>query len=159
MIAIAIAGKAGMDIEAGMTAGDHVEHPGARDSAQHLDDDVARQARGRETPARPQADRDSGIEMAAGDMADGEGHGQHRQAEGQRHADKTDTQGRKGGGQHGRTASAQYQPGCSDEFRGKLAGHDPPSLCYSCRTVRPASKRVTVRVYGLSSSGLSAFSA
>ena len=38
--------------------------------------------------------------MAAGDMADGESHGQHRQAEGERHADKTDAQGRKGRGQH-----------------------------------------------------------
>ena len=81
--------------------------------------------------------------MAARDMADGEGHGQHRQAEGQRHADKADTQGRKGGGQHGRAAAAQHQPGCSDEFRGKLAGHDPPSLCFLPGTVRPASRRVT----------------
>src|SRR3954463_9462148 len=68
--------------------------------------------------------------MAAGDMTDGEGHGQNRQAEGQGHADETDTQSRKGGGQHSRTASAQHQPGRSDEFRGKLASHDPPFPCY-----------------------------
>ena len=61
--------------------------------------------------------------MAAGDMADGEGHGQHRQAEGQRDADETDAQFGIGRGQHGRAASAQHQPGRSDEFRNKLTSH------------------------------------
>ena len=61
--------------------------------------------------------------MAARDMADRVGHGQHGQAEGQRHADEADAELGKGRGQHGRAAAAENQPGRADEFGRKLARH------------------------------------
>lgn len=62
--------------------------------------------------------------MAARDVADGEGHGQDREAEGQRHPDKADAQCGEGGSQRRRSAAPQNQPGCSDEFCCQFAGHD-----------------------------------
>ncbi len=55
--------------------------------------------------------------MATGNMSDGVGHGQHGQAEGQRHPGKPDADRRERCRQHGRSASAEYQPESPEEFR------------------------------------------
>ena len=48
--------------------------------------------------------------MASGDMADGEGHGQDRKTEGQRHADEADANRGKSRRQHRAAAPAEDQP-------------------------------------------------
>ena len=113
-----------MNVEAGMAAGDQIEDAGAGNAARDLGDDVARQIAGGKTPAGPQAHRNGRIEMTARNMADGEGHGQHGQAEGERHADKSDTQLRESRGQHRRAAAAQHQPCRADELGCQFAHHD-----------------------------------
>ena len=119
----AVAREAGVDVEARLAAGDRIEHGGAGDRAEHLRDDVGHQLGGLEPPARPQADRDRRIEMAARDVADRIGHGQDRQAERQRDAGEADAELRKRCGKHRGAASAKNQPGRSDEFGRKLAHH------------------------------------
>ena len=69
-----------------------------------------------ETSIRPQADRDGGIQVTAGYMANGKRHGKHGQSEGKRHTQQADTDIRKGGGQYRTPASAEYQPECTDKF-------------------------------------------
>jgi len=76
-------------------------------------------------------------------MADGKGHGQDRQAEGQRDADKADAQFGESGGHDRRPAPAQDQPGRSDEFRGKLAAHVCRAVFVLCASVRSDWKGVT----------------
>jgi len=57
---------------------------------QYLRDRIRRRSRGRLAPARPQSDRDGGVEAAARDMADRVGHGDDRQPEGERHVQQAD---------------------------------------------------------------------
>jgi hypothetical protein len=54
--------------------------------------------------------------MTAGDVGDDIGHGQEAQAESKRDADRTDTQFRKGGSEHGTAAAAEYEPERAEEF-------------------------------------------
>ena len=61
-------------------------------------------------PPATQADRDRGVEVSAGDVADGIGHGDHGEAEGQRDADQTDADLGKRGRQHGAAATTEHQP-------------------------------------------------
>ena len=49
-------------------------------------------------------------------MANGVGHRQHGQAEGQGHADEGDAEPRKPGGQHGTAAAAQDEPEGADKL-------------------------------------------
>jgi hypothetical protein len=61
--------------------------------------------------------------MAAGDVADRIGHRQDREAEGEGHAREADAELGKRRGENRRAASAENQPGRSDEFGRKLAHH------------------------------------
>ncbi len=92
-------GREAADLGARLAGGDHVEHEGRGDGAEHLGDDVAGQLGGAEAPADHQAHRHGGIEVAPGDRAEGIGAGQHREAEGQRDTDEADAQAWEGGGQ------------------------------------------------------------
>jgi hypothetical protein len=56
-------------------------------------------------------------------MADGEGHGQHREPEGQRDAEQSNADIGKGGGQYGTASSAQYKPQRTEALGDKLARH------------------------------------
>jgi len=57
--------------------------------------------------------------MAARDVADGVGHRQHGEAEGEGDAEEADPQFRKGRGEDGRTAAAEGQPERTEEFGGR----------------------------------------
>jgi hypothetical protein len=54
-----------------------------------------------EAAARPQADRDRRVEVAAGNVPDRVGHGEHAQAEGERDAEKPDAELGEGRREHG----------------------------------------------------------
>src|SRR6185312_738087 len=71
MLAVTIAGKTGMNVEAGLAAGDDIKDGSTCEAARDLGNDIAGQIAGRETPARPKPDRDCWVEMTARDMADG----------------------------------------------------------------------------------------
>ena len=64
----------------------------------HLGDDVGQDLARREATTGPQPERDRGVQVASGNVADGVGHGQDRQAEGQRHAQEADADGGERGG-------------------------------------------------------------
>src|SRR3546814_18302114 len=57
-----------------------------------LRDDIAGNVPRRTASARPKADRDGGVEMPARDVADGIGHGEAGEAEGQRNANEPEPQ-------------------------------------------------------------------
>ena len=70
-----------------------VQHAGPRAMrAGDLGDDVGRQLASREAPAQPEPERDGGVEVAARDVAERVGHGQHGQPEGERDAGEADAQ-------------------------------------------------------------------
>src|SRR5262249_50068256 len=98
-------------------AGDEVEHRRRRDRTQHLRHDVRQEAARRETSAGPEADGDRGVEVAAGDMSDREGHGEHGQAKGERHSHEADAEILECRGDHRAAAAAKYEPERADEFR------------------------------------------
>src|SRR5262249_38417887 len=94
--------------------------------------------------ACPQSDRNGRVEMTPRYMADGEGHGEHRQAEGQRDAREADPQGREGRRQHRTATTPEYQPEGTDELSrdapAHLHGHCllialAPNLRMACRSV------------------------
>src|SRR6185369_5566432 len=53
----------------------------------------------------------------------GEGHGQKREAESQRHADEADAQRREGGGEDGAAAAAEDEPEGTEELGGQALRH------------------------------------
>ena len=96
-----------MDVEAGNSAGDRVEHAPRGDRSYELGDYVGQQFRGREAFAHHQPQADRGIQMAAGDVANGEGHGQNGEPEGESDAGVADADVGDAGGQNGGAASAE----------------------------------------------------
>jgi hypothetical protein len=118
MRVIAVGGKALGQIETGRAACDHVEQRRGNDRADHLGNDVRQNLADRKAPARGETDRDGGIEMAAGDVADRIGHGHDAQAECQRHTDQADTDLRKTGGDDRAAASRKSEPERADRLGG-----------------------------------------
>ena len=117
--------------EAGLAAGDHIENRRARDAADDLGDDVGNHLRFRMPSADDQPDGDRRIEVAAGDVADGVGHGQHREAEGERDTDEADAQA-DGGLADPRyetrredraAAAAEDEPEGAEELGGQFVSH------------------------------------
>lgn len=97
-----------MDIEAGLSAGDHEENIRRCDRTQNLRDDVGNKLGGREAFAYNQPQADSGVQVAAGDVSDGEGHGEDGETEGQRHAGESYAERGESCGQDRRAASAEH---------------------------------------------------
>ena len=64
--------------------------------------------------------------MAARNVPDGKGHGQHRQTEGERNAQQPDTHVGESRGQNRAPATAQNQPEGADEFCAEFLGHECP---------------------------------
>jgi hypothetical protein len=93
-----------------------------RDAAEHLRHHIGRKILGGETLGHQQPHRYGRVEVTARNMADGESHGQHGEAKGQRHAEKTDAQLGVGGGQHGAAAAPKDQPESPYEFSGSAFG-------------------------------------
>jgi len=75
VISVAIGCEAGCEGKAGLAACDEIENARTSDCTEDLRDDVGQQFGWSESFADDQTNRDCGVEMAAGDMADGKGHG------------------------------------------------------------------------------------
>ena len=88
--------------------------------ADHLGDDVRNDLPGRKPATGSEAHRDGGIEMAAGHMTDGEGHGDHAEAERKGHAEQADTDLRKRRSQNRAAAARECEPECADDLGGVL---------------------------------------
>src|SRR5207245_8820737 len=71
----------------------------------------------RDAPSRHKPDAHRRVQVASRNMADGKGHSQNGEAEGQGDAGISDADTRDPGGKHSRSASAENQPKCSKEFR------------------------------------------
>ena len=127
------------EIEAGRAACDHIEQRRGNDRADHLRDHIGQDLASRKASARGEADRDGGIEMAAGDVADRIGHGHDAQAERQGHADQADTDLRKTGGDDRAAASRKSEPKRADRFGGIFFGiHYSPPACFALLDAREA---------------------
>ena len=72
--------------------GDDQQHGGRDDRGHHLGDHVGGDVLPREAPRRRQPQGDGGVEVAAGDVADGVRHRQHGEPEGEGDAEETDAQ-------------------------------------------------------------------
>lgn len=109
-----IGGKAACRTEALFATGDEVKNSGTSDGTDDLRDDVWDGFRFGMPSADDEPHRDSRIEMAAGDVSDGVGHGQNGETEGKRDTDKADAELGAVRKEHGRedcaTAAAEDQP-------------------------------------------------
>ena len=106
-----------LGVEPGLPAGQRVEHSRSHDRRDDLGDDVGQDVAGVSPLAQPQPQRHGGVEVAPGDVPEGVGHREHRQAEGQGNAQQPDPDRGELGGQHRAPASTQNQYKRPDEFR------------------------------------------
>src|ERR1700722_1205498 len=125
--AVAVRGET-MGLEVGCARGDDIQHRRTSKPADDLHDPVWDQFRPFEAVGDRKAERDGGIEVAAGNSADGKGHGQHGQAERESDADESDAEFRKSRSEHGTAAASEYEPEGSEEFRSEFPRH--PTLLY-----------------------------
>ncbi len=112
--AVAVGGKALGEIEPRGTDRDGVEGCGGDDGADDLRDGVGQDVLPGEAAACRQANRDGRVEVTARDVADGIGHREHRQAEGERHAEQADAHVREAGSDHGAAATSEGEPEGAD---------------------------------------------
>ncbi|MNI64650.1 hypothetical protein D3C73_1201090 [compost metagenome] len=110
VFAVAVGRQASRQFETGFAAGNEVQQRGGNHTANDLGNDVGRQFLGRKPPTHHQAEGYRRIEMTAGNMADGESHGQHCQAKREGHPEQTDPHLRKSRRQHCAAATTQHQP-------------------------------------------------
>ena len=115
MIGIAVGRQPCRQLEACLAAGDEVNHRCGNDGTDHLGDDVGQQLFGRKAPTHHQPEGNRRVEMAAGDMADGECHGQDSEAESESDTENADAERRTGCDYRTATA-AKYQPEGADQF-------------------------------------------
>ena len=123
MLAVAVGREAAGEVESRLAAGDEIQHAGAGDGSGDLGDHVPEDVAPPESPAGPEPDGDRGVEVTARDRPERVGARQDGQAEGERHADEPDAQGRKRRGQHRAAASAENEPERSEELAGELGEH------------------------------------
>src|SRR5262245_17126397 len=77
--------------EAGLAAGNIVKDPRRNNRPDHLGDDVWDQIRGGKTSPDVQTNGDRWVQVTAGNMTNGIGHGQHGKTEGQGYSVEPDT--------------------------------------------------------------------
>lgn len=83
MLAVAVGGEPIGEAESCRPAGDQIEDAACGDAAQDLRYDVGQRISGGESTAGPQAKGDGRVDVTAGDMTDGVGHGQNGEAKGE----------------------------------------------------------------------------
>jgi hypothetical protein len=81
MLAVPVGSEARGDIEAGLAAGDEVQHAAGCHGADDLRHDVGHELAGGEPAPGPQAHRHRRVQVTARDRGDGVGHGHHGEAE------------------------------------------------------------------------------
>ena len=111
MVITTLVSKALAHIQTDRAAGDQVQNTTGHNATQNLHHAEGQALIGRETATRPQADGDSRIQATTRNLTHGKGHGQHRQAKGQRHTVQTNAHLRKYSGQNSAAATTQHQPG------------------------------------------------
>lgn len=95
---------------------DAVEHGRSDNAANDLCHDVGRSFLSGEAAAGNLTERDGRVQVAARNVADGVCHGEHGEAECERHAHVADTGGRNAASEHGCTAAAKHKPEGADRF-------------------------------------------
>jgi len=128
MLGIAVAREARTEIKSRMPGRNHPQDRRTGNAAQHLRDDVTGQLCGLEPTPGPQADRHGRIEVTAGDVANGVGHREHGQTEGEGDPDEADPQLRIRRGQHRGAAAPEHEPRSPDEFRHEFLEHFCPGF-------------------------------
>ena len=96
--------------------GDAVEHCRSDDTADDLCHDVGRSFLSGEAAAGNLAERDGRVQVATRNVADGVCHGEHGEAECERHAHVADTGGRNAASEHSSAAAAKHKPEGADSF-------------------------------------------
>ncbi len=120
MQGVSVRSESTRSAEAFLAAGYQVECARARRPAEHLRNYIRQKLAEREAPADSEADRDSRVEMATGNMANGIGHSQNRQAEGKCGAQKSNAGVWKCCGQDRAAAPTKDQPERSKQFSSRL---------------------------------------
>ena len=116
MRTVAVRRESGTQIEVGPAASDQVEDDGCENAADHLRTDVGGEFAGWETTSDGEADGDRGVDVSAGNVTDGVGHGQQRQTKHQADAQESDAQIGKGRGQHSASTTSENKPERTDKL-------------------------------------------
>src|SRR5262249_16694609 len=95
---------------------DHTHTAGACHATKDPGHNVSRETLTGEAACYQKSHGDRGIEVTTRDMADGECHGQHGEAEGEGNTEEADAQIWKSGGQYSATAASKDQPESTHKF-------------------------------------------
>src|SRR5262249_17281511 len=117
MVAVAVKGESGVNIEADISGCDNKQGARGGNSAQDLCDHIRQQVGGRESFADKQTHAYGRIQVATGGMSDGKSHGKNGESERQGDSGISDSDARNARGEHGRSASAEDQPESSEKLR------------------------------------------
>ena len=99
-----------------LAAGNGIEREGSEDGSNDLSGDIGNYFACFEPAPRPKANRHCRVEMPARNMADGIGHGQHRETECQRHPHETYSQLWKRCRKNSAATAAKNQPERTESF-------------------------------------------
>ena len=118
-------------VKAGATGGDGIEQTAGDQPAQQLGSEIRQELRSAEAAAGPEATTDRRVDVAAGDMADGEHHHQQRQSKRQGYPKNPAP---RGGSQLGHRE--KLQP--AQHF------HTPRRAAQTCRSIQPDTSSIEV---------------
>jgi len=116
VLGISVRGESVGQGEACFSRSDDIQRRRACNSADDLCDHVRSDLTGLEAISRHQSDRDRGIQVTPGNMADRVRHREHGQPEREGDAEEPNSHIRKRGRQHGAAASSKNQPKCADQL-------------------------------------------
>jgi hypothetical protein len=120
MVAKAIGRKAVGKGVGPVAPGDEYQHLGGRNGAEYLNYPVRQNFFCRVAAADREPEGHGGIQVTPGDMAYGEGHGDHGEPKCQGDAQEADSYLGEGGREYGAAAAAEHQPERTDEFGGQF---------------------------------------
>ena len=126
-------------VEAVLARRDHPQHERCDDRGNDLGDDVGGRVLPGEPPPETQADGDGRVEVPAGDVSDGVGHGEHAQAEREGDPEVADADVGDAGRDDRRAAAGEDQPERAEELSAKA-----PGQCRDCRGGRHLGRPVYV---------------
>src|SRR5262245_61981122 len=116
MLPVSVGRKSLAEIKTRSALGDRIEEERSHDGADELGDDVGNDLSGGEAAARGQAEGYRRIDMASRNVADRIGHGQEREAEGQRNTEKADADLWKARGDDRASTTPERQPESTDRL-------------------------------------------
>jgi hypothetical protein len=138
VLPVSVRSKASAQVEPGRSARDHAEKSCREHGTDDLGDDIGGNVLRGKAPTRSEAHRHRWVQVAPGNVADGERHRDHAQAESEGNSEQADADMRESSCHHRGAAAREGEPECPQGLGEVLAyrlnrlnhGRTPRSRCY-----------------------------